>query len=167
MVKHSRSLFGALVVALAFVVPAPAFAQSDAPRVDPDSPAGIEYELPIDRAREDAVGGGAGGSSGRSAGGSSRATAGESPLFGEGVTRSASGSVAKGGSGSGKALPKTSATTAEPFEGAAPGSATVRAQTPSPDSGGGELLTLAAGAGGVLLLGGLAGLLWRRRSIPG
>ncbi len=65
---------GALAVSLA--VAAPAAAQDDAPKVAPDSPAGTEYQLPVDHARNAGSGGGSSHSS---------ATPGGAPLFGAGV----------------------------------------------------------------------------------
>lgn len=58
--------------ALATVLPAAALAQGDDVFVDPDSPAGKEYAIPIDEARREA--------SGRDG------APGSAPLFGEGVT---------------------------------------------------------------------------------
>src|SRR5687767_11216329 len=141
MRKRSQHCFGALAIALALAAPAPGVAQSGDPQVDPDSPAGTEYELPLDRAREEAGGGGG-------ASGSSDGTAGEAPLFGQGV---------ESRSGAAKSTPKQGtdsdpATTAsiEP-DGAGDASETVRAQAPSPNGGGGDLVAIGAGAGGVLL----------------
>jgi hypothetical protein len=59
---------------LAFIAPG-AVAQEDGVFVDPDSPAGKEYVLPIDQARRDATG----------AGGRSPVTGRPTPAFGEGV----------------------------------------------------------------------------------
>src|SRR3954452_8534161 len=66
--------------------------------VDPDSPAGVEYAVPLDSARGHGGGGGAPG------GGSAPARGGNSPaLFGSGIkTASAGGSGSDSGSGSGK-----------------------------------------------------------------
>src|SRR5215217_3104233 len=80
----------ALLVALCCAVPAAA--QEDAPRLDPSSPAGSEYQLPVDRAREEARGGAVE----RAQSDDERAPA---PLFGEGVEPD--GGAAAGGSGSG------------------------------------------------------------------
>lgn len=160
MLKRIRYCFGALAILLALAAPAPAYAQGSDPQVDPDSPAGTEYELPLDRARQEAGGGGSGGSSGSSG---SRGTTDEAPLFGEGVASGA-------GSENAKPAPKEdtdpdAATTAslEP-DGTSGTPEAVRAQAPSPDGSSGDLVAIGTGAGGVLLLGGLAGLAWRRRS---
>jgi hypothetical protein len=64
-----------VLVALVFLVAAPpAAAQEDGVFVDPESPAGKEYAVPIDQARGEAAGGG-------------NRSAGEEPLFGEGIER--------------------------------------------------------------------------------
>ena len=138
----------------------PVAAQSQAPQVDPDSPAGTEYELPIDRARDQASGGRSGGS-----GGSSDA-AGEAPLFGTGVERKTLGSGTEQRSGgNGPAGPTT--TTGERRDPKTSTPRTIRAQATAPDDGGSGLGAMSAGAAGVLLIGGLAGLAWRRRSMRG
>lgn len=161
MPKSRRPLFGTIAVALILAIPGAAWAQEDEVFVDPDSPAGTEYQLPLDRAREAAGGGGASGSGGGSAGG---AASGEAPLFGAGVERAESRS-ARDGRATGSA--GTSTGSAEAADRGAITPPAVRAQAPSPDDGGGALLAVGAGAGGVLLLGGLAGMLWRRRSPVG
>ncbi|MDQ3648275.1 MAG: hypothetical protein M3433_06795 [Actinomycetota bacterium] len=70
-------------------------------RPDPDSPAGVEYELPLDRARERAAG-----DAPRQPGsrGENRGPAGSAPLFGVGIGPSGDGgSVGDGGDPSGGA----------------------------------------------------------------
>ncbi|MDQ3678037.1 MAG: hypothetical protein M3401_14785 [Actinomycetota bacterium] len=137
----------------ALALAAPATAQD--PQVDPGSPAGTEYQLPIDRAREEA-GGRSGGSSG--SGGS---TSSEAPLFGAGVeSEKPTSGNRKSGTESDPATtadvePDTQTSTPE----------TARAQASAPDDGAGALVAIGAGAGGVLLLGGLAGLALRRRTV--
>jgi len=84
-----RPLVCALIAAL--VLPAAAVAQSS-DRPNPDSPAGVEYELPLDRAREKAAGDD--GPRRRGSRGTERGRGGSAPLFGEGIGPS-------GGSGSG------------------------------------------------------------------
>src|SRR5215216_4332513 len=83
------------VVALGLVVPGAgvASAQDSEVHVDPDSPAGKEYALPLDSARRDACGSpdGTGGSGG---------TGQSAPLFGAGVSN-ATGSGGSEGSDSG------------------------------------------------------------------
>lgn len=155
MTRRSHSLFAVLVMCLALAAPA----QGQDPRVDPDSPAGTEYELPLDRAREEAGASGVAGGSSSSGGGT-----GEAPLFGEGVE--ATSQTAKSQAGRGTDSDPSTVAGVEPDD-AAGTPETVRAQAAAPDGGGGGLVAVGAGAGGVLLLGGLAGLLWRRRSSPG
>jgi len=149
-----RPLTLSLLCGLALI--APAHAQD--PQVDPGSPAGTEYQLPVDRAREEAGGGGPDGSGGSQDGGTST----EAPLFGAGVEqeKKTSSGTRKSGSDS------DPATTAgvEPDPGTSTPE-TVRAQAPAPDSGGSGLVAIAGGAAGVLLLGGLVGLAWRRRTV--
>jgi hypothetical protein len=143
-------LLPALVLSLLLVGAAPARAQD--PQVDPDSPAGTEYQLPTDSAREAA----------RSGAGSRGSDGGEAPLFGEGVDEQKPPTSSDRKSGSDSDPATTGAIEADP----APGTrATVRAQAPAPDGGGGGALAIGAIAGGVLLIGGLAGLAWRRRTV--
>jgi len=148
---------GAVAASLALVPCAAAVAQEDAPRLDPSSPAGTEYQLPVDRARSQA-GGGSGGSTGSGSG---------APLFGAGVgddDGSGSRATSRGGTGGdgGDTAPNPSVQTDEL------GTATpeiLRTEAPAPD-GGGELLAIGGGAAAVLLIGGTAGFAWRRRSTP-
>jgi hypothetical protein len=152
-----------------------AAAQRDAPHIDPKSPAGTEYQLPADRARQDANGGGSSGSGG---------TAGATPLFGAGVDgntptarkRPSARDGARNGAGNGSHTPKRSPTGPRTTTAPAPveqpdlGTSTaeiVRRQADAPDGGGSGLVAVGGGAVGVLLLGGLAGLAWRRRSTRG
>jgi hypothetical protein len=142
-----------------FALVTPAAAQD--PQVDPGSPAGTEYQLPVERAREEA-GGGSSGSSGSGGGsnGSDSGTPGEAPLFGAGVEGEKQSSAnAKSGTDSD---PATTADVEQ--DGGTSAEQTVRAQAPAPDDAGAAIVAIAGGAAGVLLLGGLAGLAWRRRS---
>jgi len=156
-----RPLLLTFLFALALVLSA----QAQDPQVDPGSPAGTEYQLPVDRAREEA-GGGAGGD--RGPGGSQDDGAGAGPpLFGAGVE--ADQKQKQTGSGSNKSGtdndPATVGEVERDLGTATP--ETVRAQAPAPDHGGSGLVAIGGGAAGVLLLGGLAGLAWRRRSMRG
>ncbi len=154
-VRRHRSTLGllaALAVALALAPATACWAQGADPQVDPDSPAGTEYELPIDSARERASSGGP-----RTSG-----SAGRAPLFGEGVRPPAAGAGTGRASSTTPAPPPATGGPADP-ERTTPDA--VRAQAPAPDSGGGAVAAIAAGGAGVLLLGGLAGLAWRRRSM--
>jgi hypothetical protein len=83
-----RLAIAALAPALAATAPAvPALAQSGV-HVDPGSPAGKEYALPLDQARRDAGGGG-----GRQSGQPGSSSSGSAALFGQGIkpVRSAGG----------------------------------------------------------------------------
>jgi hypothetical protein len=145
-----------------------ASAHAQGPRVDPDSPAGSEYQLPVERAREQA----------RErptpqAGSSDGERGARAPLFGSGVQERepapdrprAAGEPAKAD------RRRERGRTAEPEP--APelrpdlGTATpeVRAQAAAPDDGGSGVATIAGAALGMLLLGGLGGLAWRRRTV--
>ena len=165
--RRHASLSSCVLLACLLLAPgASAQGGVDDPQVDPDSPAGTEYELPIDRARDRARGGGSGGS-----GGTSGAAGGQAPLFGEGVEEQAPRSG--GESSTAKEAPSeqtpSSSGGADPprTAGGRPATSTpevARAQAPAPETGGGQLATPAAIAAGVLLIGGLAGLLLRRRS---
>lgn len=131
----------------------PAGAQD--PQVDPGSPAGTEYQLPTDRARAEASGGGGSTDDGSA----DSEAAGNAPLFGEGVAAERTSFAQNPGTDSD---PATTAEVEADLGTSTP--ETVRAQAPAPDGGGG-LIAIAGGAGGVLLLGGLAGLALRRRSL--
>jgi hypothetical protein len=75
----------ALVALLVLVATPSAAAQEDGVFVDPDSPAGKEYAVPIDQARGDAAGGGDAGP-------------GEEPLFGAGIEPPSGDSASSQGS---------------------------------------------------------------------
>jgi hypothetical protein len=137
--------------ALALAAPA----QAQDPQVDPDSPAGTEYQLPVDRAREQAGSRGSRGS--RRAGGA----AAEAPLFGEGVEGSPRRAPEKRGAGGSARTPTTTGRQQPELGTSAPD--TVQAQAQAPEGGGSGLVAIGVAAG-VLLIGGLAGLAWRRRT---
>ena len=93
-----RALLPALAVVLGATIPAaPAGAQPGV-HVDPGSPAGKEYALPLDQARREARGGG-GSDSGRQ-----KSPTGRSALFGEGIEPSRGRGAGKtaGGAAHGK-----------------------------------------------------------------
>jgi hypothetical protein len=157
-------LRGLLLVLSVLAVAAPAaVAQDDEVFVDPGSPSGKEYALPVDSARKQAAKDAQKGS----------ARAQPAPLFGEGVgdTDAASTSSAApaggGGSGSGgdrrRAAGDDSAPGAAGGERASAAPATLKSQVAAPDGGLGLVTVLAAGLA-VLALGGAIGLLLRRRA---
>ncbi len=147
-----------MLCACALLAPAAAAAAQDEIFVDPGSPSGKEYALPIDSARRQAA---------RDAGSTSSKKA---PLFGEGVDTRDAGSAAGGGGGSDAggssgdgAAPRggKAGTPRSDADGGSP--VTTRAQAASPDGGLGTVAFVGAGAA-VLLLGGAIGLMLRRRS---
>jgi opacity protein-like surface antigen len=135
---------------------APASAQ-DGPVVDPDSPTGKEYALPLDSARKQASG------KNDSASGGNEAT----PLFGEGIESAGEDATANSerkrkrspSRSDGKGAPSVAAS--DPQE-AARIIATARPGAP----GDGGLSPFVAAGGGLLLvgIGASAGLALRRRS---
>jgi len=143
-------LLAACLLALAL---APA-AAAQAPQVDPSSPAGTEYQLPVDRAREQASGGPSGG-------GSTTSASGEAPLFGAGVEPEGDGA----GQSHASSKPKTGSGDDAQASGES-SAAVVRSYADAPDGGAGAL-AIGAGAVGVLAIGAAAGLVWRRRGMRG
>lgn len=147
--------------------PAPAAAQQGGVVVDPESPTGKEYAIPLDRARRQAAAGRQGAGGIESAPAASTAPA---PLFGEGVgpedpasapQRDGDGEVtgAAGRDGSGPGGTRSvSGVGADSERRPAAGAAT---RPGAPDGGSSALAFLAIG-GGVLLIGLLAGLAIRR-----
>ena len=156
----------------ALAMPSAAIAQSNRP--DPDSPAGVEYELPLDQTREDLSDEGGGGDRGSRDGGS-LAGGGRSdaaPLFGAGISPAGSGPP---GDGTGVGV-RSSTDQAQADDrnrggagsgsGASGGSAADESVGPtiaeaSADRGGTGLL-IPGIALAVLLAGGLIGLALRR-----
>lgn len=146
--------FVSILAVLAVVPAAPAAAQV---HVDPGSPSGKEYAIPLESARQNAAG-----NSGTvlpGAGTSSAASGTSAPLFGEGVGdkpkgargRSQRGTRSGIGAGGGSSV-----------DNAIAGAQPVRATIPS--GGPKSTLTIAALALSVLLLGGVLGSIARRRN---
>ncbi len=147
-----RSALIALVV-LAVAAP-PAIAQEDGVFVDPDSPAGREYAVPLEEARREATG---------TAGGTTESDGDQ--LFGVGIERSSSGGRGAGGAkgsgvaggGGGNSDGGNQAGSGEPAPTGQSAAAIEAAAS------GGSSAGLTAGiAGSVLLLGLLGGLGLRR-----
>lgn len=132
-----------LIVIFALGLPAAAAGQ-ESPKLDPNSPAGVEYQLPLDRAREEAAG-----ETSREPGGSQRA-----PAFGTGVTERASskdrGSGGASDEGSGEIDAGEASATNTP----------AKTASATPEGGAGASVPLIAAA--VLLVGGALGLGLRR-----
>ncbi len=153
----------ALCVAAMLLFPVAARGQADA-QLDPNSPAGVEYQLPLEQARKNARGSGSPGSRGDGAG-----RGGGSPLFGAGIMPvKASGGAQDRGSGAGEPASDAGSRDSDARgRGGADGdpeSATIGPSTlGGPDEGGGSAgLRIAGIALAVLLVGLLLGLLLRR-----
>jgi hypothetical protein len=99
LVAVTRALTGAVVVAL-LMLPSVAPAQEPGVFVDPDSPAGKEYVIPLEEARRQAAG-----EEQRGAGAARAGDSGGQPLFGAGIERvtgeSPAGGKGRDGGGSG------------------------------------------------------------------
>jgi len=146
---------------LAVIAP-PAMAQDDDVIVDPGSPSGKEYALPVDSARKQA--------SKDAKNSSSKAQ--PAPLFGEGVGDDAatstsasapSGSGGSGGDGADGTRSTADGSRAPDAPRAGPGTATLKSQAAAPGGGIGLVAIIGAGLG-VLALGAAIGLLLRRRA---
>jgi hypothetical protein len=145
--------------------------------VDPASPGGKEYAIPLDQARDDASGGGGGSQS--SGGGSG------SHLFGVGVGGSdggSSGSAGTGGSGAGGGSndgksggsgsggsggSDRSGGSDSGSSGARNRLSTLSVAAANPESGAQAPLLVLGGSAGIVLAGVLLGLMFRRRRISG
>jgi len=150
-----------VVVACALIAP-PASSAQEPVQVDPDSPAGVEYQLPLEQARRDGGGPRSGGGSG-----------GPVPLFGAGITRGGSQSSEGGGAeaadrGGGDESEDSGdlgAAGADGGDAAGPGAAESRQSfgATSPENGGGSTgLILGGIALAVVVVGGALGLALRR-----
>jgi hypothetical protein len=148
-----RALVPALAVVLGGAAPTAASAAEPGVHVDPGSPAGKEYALPLDQVRRDARGGGGSTAGGSSGAGAQKSSSARPALFGEGIKPSnghgagkTQGGAARGGSGD-----------------VAPGSeAARRLSAPATASSGSPALTDGGIALAVLLAAGALGLLFRR-----
>jgi hypothetical protein len=158
-----RTVFGAhlvLAVALLTVDAAAVSAQEDGVFIDPDSPAGTEYAIPLDQARREAAGGGTT-TQGRAENGQ--------PLFGAGIAprSEAPRNEAKGASATGDARgggarkPRAAGVDKTPRPGSNAGASTAAVAAAAGDGGSEGLLT-AGIAAAVLALGLAAGLVFRR-----
>jgi hypothetical protein len=170
MMRNRRRLISTLSVAAVLAVPGAdaAFAQNGV-TVDPGSPTGKEYAIPLEQARRDA--------SAEDGGELNEATHGErtAPLFGEGVgddTSSAQNGASNrddpaSSDGGGRKGGKPQATSADGRSGTTVGSAiggTRALQATVPEGGTSSALTIGALAVSVLLLGAVLGSIARRRS---
>lgn len=159
-----RALIAATAAVVAALVPSAAFAQGSSQpgvHVDPGSPAGKEYQIPVTAARAEASGGPPGSAAGSGA---------DSPLFGRGITPSSgtAGTGASSRTGTGGA-PKQSPPTHVAHRAGPGGSvaasplAPAAAGSPPGRVGSNSWLPLIGGGALVLVLGGGGGLAFRRR----
>jgi hypothetical protein len=125
-------------------VPAGPSAAQPGVHVDPGSPAGKEYALPLDQARRD----------GGSAGAGHKSQSGRSALFGEGIKPSPGHGAGKTGGGATHGMGGRSRQT--------PASEAARLSSPATAGGGSPALTDGGIAVAVLLAAGGFGLLLRR-----
>lgn len=159
----------AAVIGLALLAPAPAAAQSGGVFVDPDSPTGKQYQLPLESARRQADPSSDGRlvTPGARPGGTVPAA-----LFGAGIARASragkrSSSGRSGGtSKSGEPTRGSNDSSSSPtIDSSSRNSVQAAVSNPGAPSGGiGSTLLIAAGGGLVLLIGALAGFVIRRRS---
>jgi hypothetical protein len=148
--------------------------------VDPSSPGGKEYAIPLDQARNDATGGGGGAQSPGSSNGGGSGT----HLFGVGVGGSGGNSAGGGsagggsasGSGSGSAShgSKRGGSSHNRSTGAGPRGSTGPARlsalnlaAATPEAGPQTPLLVLGASAGVIFAGVLLGLMLRRRRTPG
>ena len=150
----------AVIAALAsLLVAAPASAQEDGVFLDPDSPSAKEYQLPLESER-------------RQADPEQEPSAGivqgerSSPIFGTGIVGGDESERARSGSQSNKDDAPASSRSGEPQPDQRDAEIVEAATSnPGPPAGGvGVALIIGGVAVGVLLLGGVAGLLLRRRA---
>jgi hypothetical protein len=167
LMRGSRTSLVALVLVL-LAPPIPAAAQNEGVFVDPDSPTGKQYQVPLESARRQADPRG----DGRVAppGGRPTGTS-AAPLFGEGIVTSQRGKGSSNGdpanTSDSRRKDKRQVSPSSPSSGSpgARGAVQAAVSNPGAPSGGvGSTLLIAAGGAIVLLAGGLAGVLMRRRS---
>ena len=156
------------------LLPAAAHGQRDA-QLDPDSPAGVEYQLPLEQARKNlspSDGDGPGSEGGRGSGGGRGE--GLASLFGAGIVPIKDGSGAQEGGDRGNADPAAAQGSSgsdraggdQGRDGAGAGSGAAALRQPalgaSDEDGGSAALPIAGIALAVLAVGGLLGLALRR-----
>jgi hypothetical protein len=140
---------------------APAFAQEEGVSIDPDSPSAKEYTIPLESERRQA-------DPGQEASAAIVQGARTAPLFGAGIGSAGDAGGARPDSSASE--PRASSQAGDGPRRDAPQAGdpeVLRAATsnPGPPAGGiGVALTIGGAAVAVLLIGGLAGLLWRRRA---
>jgi hypothetical protein len=149
MIGAVRGVAVLSLAALAFVLPTGSAAGKEEPgvHVDPGSPAGKEYAIPLESARREGAGGGVQGSGG----GGGSASGSSPPLFGAGISQAKRHSSDGGGKDAGSG---------DSGGGAAPSAA--KSVAARADDGGSASLRTAGIAALVLLVGGGLGLGLRR-----
>jgi hypothetical protein len=167
--KFTALAVGTVVASAGF--PAAATAEKGL-TVDPQSPAGVEYAVPLDSAR--GHGGGSGGSGGSpggaNAGGTGSAGNGSPALFGSGITPSSSskGSGSGAGSAHGKSGARQKGAARKPGAGTSTGSATGTSRpSGTPVTASASYSTTGPIAGviaAILIVGGGLGLFLRLRA---
>jgi hypothetical protein len=156
-VQFGRPVCGFALLGL--ILASPVAAQEPGVHVDPNSPAGKEYAIPIDQARRQAEG--------ASAGNGSHGSSGSAPLFGAGISSRAGGSSSSSGSGKSGAgaagSTKTRTEGSRKSDGARSAGANARlAGAAAADTGSSATFLTAAVVAAVLLAGGLIGLVLHR-----
>lgn len=164
MLRSLLALMCAFTVIASVAVAPVAVAQEDGVTVDPGSPSGKEYALPIDRARAQAAKSGGSGSDAQKA-----------PIFGEGVDGDGAGPTAgrrgsaadRGSSASGRGSGPDDLESGGSGSSDDSASANDRRLLRAQAAEGGLGIGASIGAGiGILLIGGLIGLWLRRRATP-
>ena len=162
--KGLRRICLALSVTAALTVAGPAPAQDDDVFVNPDSPSGVEYDLPLERARRDA-------DPARRAGDAVLRQSRSAAPFGAGVGEPEGSSGAGGAGGAGgksKARTQRDGKARARRDSALPPEVVAAAARPvSPVDSGGSTLVYAGIGALIVAAGGLAGLLLRRRRDAG
>ncbi|MEA2469144.1 MAG: hypothetical protein QOE38_142 [Thermoleophilaceae bacterium] len=141
--------------------------------VDPSSPGGKEYAIPLDQARNDATGGGGTQSPGSSTGGGSG-----THLFGVGVGHSGGGGSGSSGSGSGSASASHGSKRGGSRHNGSTGAGSRRSAgsarlsalnlaAANPEAGPQTPLLVLGASAGIIFAGVLLGLMLRRRRTPG
>jgi hypothetical protein len=131
-----------------------AMAQSDGVHVDPDTPAGKEYALPLDKARQDVA----------PNSGTHGSESGDTELFGAGISKRDGGGGQGDGQGSGAGAEGGGGDRADGKQAGGSQSDTARSVAKAAASGGSGISSgwlTALIAAGVLLVGGIAGLSMR------